>query len=286
MKSEHRHELETNWLAHHVAIWLDRAQPYNSLIVGGLLTIVILFFGISFFGGESSARQSAAWNSYNEAVEGNLPNLETLRESAEEYPDSPMQQWADITWADGQVAIASRYYIQNRALAMESLSRATGTYQGLLKESEDERLKGRAHFGLGRVYELQNELDKAREEYLAVKGGFQLLAEQRAAELEKPITKETYAWLATAQGPRRSAPTGPGTPGRQPGFAPGELDLPAATDESDSNISVDDLFQGIGETGDKDDPSAADRYDTEDATTGKSDAASDDAATDNAKPKE
>jgi hypothetical protein len=286
MKSEHRHELETNWLAHHVAIWLDRAQPYNSLIVGGLLTIVILFFGISFFGGESSARQSAAWNSYNEAVEGNLPNLETLRESAEEYPDSPMQQWADITWADGQVAIASRYYIQNRALAMESLSRATGTYQGLLKESEDERLKGRAHFGLGRVYELQNELDKAREEYLAVKGGFQLLAEQRAAELEKPITKETYAWLATAQGPRRSAPTGPGTPGRQPGFAPGELDLPAATDESDSNISVDDLFQGIGETGDKDDPSAADRYDTEDATTGKSDAASDDAAADNAKPKE
>ncbi len=79
MKSEHRHELETNWLAHHVAIWLNRLQPYNALIVGGLLAIAILFFSISFFSGESSARQSAAWNSYNQAVEGMLPNLETLR---------------------------------------------------------------------------------------------------------------------------------------------------------------------------------------------------------------
>ncbi|MEX2091023.1 MAG: hypothetical protein WD971_00020 [Pirellulales bacterium] len=292
MKSEHRHELETNWLAHHVAIWLDRLQPYNSLIVGSLLTIVILFFAYSFFGGESSARQSAAWSSYNQAVAGNLPNLETLHESAEEYPDSPMQQFADITWADGQVWMASRLFIQNRAAAMESLNRATGTYQGLLQESEDERLKGRAHFGLGRVYELRSDLDKAREEYLAVKGGFELLAQQRAKELEEQNTKEAYAWLATAEGPRRAAPAGPGTPGQRPGFAPGELDLPAAgttTNETGATMSIDELFQGIGETGDKDDPNVVDRYDSDETKsddTASTDAPADDSApTDDAKPK-
>jgi len=282
MKSEHRHELETNWLAHHVAIWLERLQPYNSLIVGTLLTIVILYFGYSFFGSESAARQSAAWNTYNEAVEGALPNLDRLHDAADEYPDSPMQQLADVTWADGQVSIASRYYIQNRAAATEALNRAIGTYQSLLKETEDERIQGRAHFGLARAYELQNELDKAREEYLAVKGGFALLAEQRAKQLDEQDTKDTYTWLATAEGPRRTAPAGPGTPGLRPGFAPGELDLPAAstaTGESGANISIDDLFRGIGETSDKDDPNVTDRYDGDESKT-------DDAPADDAQPQE
>jgi predicted negative regulator of RcsB-dependent stress response len=263
MKSEHRHELETNWLAHHTAIWLERLQPYNSLIVGGLLMVVIVLFTYSYFGGESSARQSAAWNSYNEAVEGLLPNLDRLRESAGEYPDSPMQHFADVTWADGQLAIASRYYIQNRAAALEAINHAIGTYQSLLRETDDERIKSRAHYGLGRVYELQNQLDKAREEYLAVKGGFAALAEERAKQLENQDTKEAYSWLSTAEGPRRAAPIGPGTPGQRPGFNPGEIELPPAsgsTNEAGPNVSIDDLFKGIGETSNKDDPNVTDRY--------------------------
>jgi predicted negative regulator of RcsB-dependent stress response len=254
MKSEHRHELETNWLAHHTAIWLERIQPYNSLIVGGLLALAVLMFAYSYFGGGSSTRQSAAWNSYNEAVEGIQPNLDRLHESADEYPDSPMQHYADITWADGQLAIASQLYILNRTASMEAVNRAIGAYQSLLRETEDERIASRAHYGLGRVYELQNELDKARTEYLAVKGGFAALAAERAKQLEKQDTKDVYAWLATAQGPRRTSPTGPGTPGQRPGFTPGEIELPSstsATEESAANISVDDLFQGIGETSNK-----------------------------------
>ncbi len=198
-----------------------------------------------------------------------------------------MQQLADVTWADGQVWMASRYFIQNRAAANEALSRAESTYQGLLQESEDERLQGRVHFGLGRVYELRSELDKAREEYLAVKGGFEVLAQQRAKELDEPDTKEAYAWLATAVAPRRTAPVGPGTPGQRPGFAPGELDLPAAgatTDESGANISVDELFEGIGETGDKDDPNVTDRYESDE--TKSEDSSSKDAPASDAKPKE
>jgi predicted negative regulator of RcsB-dependent stress response len=255
MKSEHRHELETNWLAHHVAIWLDKVQPYNSLIVGGLLALAAILFGYSYFGNESSTRQSDAWNSYNEAVGGMLPNLDKLDESADEYPDSPVQQLADITWADGQVAIASRYYLQNRKAADEAADRAIRTYQSLLSATDDQRIKSRAHFGLARVYELKNELDKAKAEYKLVTGGFAALAEQRLKDLDKPDTIAAYAWLATAESPRITAPAGPGIPGVSPGFTPGEIDLPAATtgttpatEEPAGNISIDDLFQGIGDT--------------------------------------
>jgi len=292
MKSETRHDLQTNWLAHHVALWIERVRPYNSLIVGGLLAVLVLLAAYSFFGGETSARQAAAWSSYNESVESPLPNLDRLHESADEYPDSPVQEFADITWADGQVAIASRYFIQNRTVANESLSRATGTYQSLLRETEDERIKSRAHFGLGRIYELQNELDKARAEYLAVTGGFVEIAKQRAKDLEKPSAKATYDWLATAEGPRRTAPTGPGTPGVRPGFTPGELDLPAETttdSETGANTSIDDLFQGIGETGNKNGADATDRYQGDATSTEespKSETPSQDPAADDAKPQE
>ncbi len=269
MKSEHRHELETNWLAHHVAIWIERVRPYNSLIVGGLLAIAVLLAAYSFFGGETSARQAAAWRSYNESVEGSLPNLDQLHESADEYPDSPVQEFADITWADGQVAIASRYFIQNRTAANEALNRATGAYQSLLRETDDERIKSRVHFGLARVYELQNDLEKARTEYQAVTGSFTELAKQRIKELEKPRIQKTYEWLATAEGPRRSAPSGPGTPGVRPGFTPGELELPAASstsDETSPNISIDDLFKGLDGTGNSDDAGAAERYESDETS--------------------
>lgn len=263
MKSEHRHELETNWLAHHAAIWIEKIQPYNSLIVGGVITILILMFAYSYFGGESSARQAAAWNSFNEAVEGGAPNIDRLREAAEEFPDSPMQQLADITWADGQLYLASRYYLANRAVSNEALNRAMATYQGLLRESRDERLEGRAHFGLARLYELQGDLDKARQEYKLVAGGFAAVAEERLKELDKADMKETYAWLATAEGPRRTSPIGPGVPGQQPQFTPGEIELPAAktpAEDTSTPISVDDLFEGIGGTAAPGEIEGVDRY--------------------------
>jgi len=245
MKSEHRHELETNWLAHHTAIWLEKLQPYNALIVGGLIVAALALFAYSFFSGETTARQAEAWNSYNEAVLGMVPNLDALRKSAGEYPDSPMQELADITWADGQLYIASRYFVQNRKASDEAASRAISTYQSLLSSSEDAQIKSRAHFGLARIYELRNELDKAREEYAKVEGGFKLIADERIKQLDKPEVKDTYAWLATAQSPLGGAPAGPGTPGLSPGFSPGEIELPDATGEDvtdEAAGSIDDLF--------------------------------------------
>lgn len=251
MKSEHRHELETNWLAHHTAIWLDRVQPYNGLIVGGLIVAALALFAYSFFSGESAARQAEAWNSYNQAVIGSNMNLELLRKSAGEYPDSPMQELADITWADGQLYLASRFYIQNRKAADEAANRATSTYESLLSDTESPAIRSRAHFGLGRIYELRNELDKAREEYGKVEGGFKMLADQRIEQLMKPAVADVFAWLATAQAPAGMAPSGPGTPGMSPGFSPGEIELPGASGESgnasDAGAAIDELFRGIGD---------------------------------------
>jgi hypothetical protein len=136
----------------------------------------------------------------------------------------------------------------------------------------------RAHLGLARVYEMQNELEKARQEYLKVKGGYQQFAQEQAERLATPEAQEAYAWLATAQAPRPRAPAGPGTPGQRPEFAaddfplPGEIPDAGATDgASDQSESFENLLKGFDLGFPKADE--ADRYKTSEENPATDDAA-------------
>ena len=224
MKSAHRHELETNALAQGLEGYVERAKPYIGKVAFGILAIVVILFAWSYVSSSSAARRGEAWDAYNLAVgSGSLPNLEVLRRAAEENPGTSMQRMADATWADGQVYVASRTYIMNRAAAKEALNKAAGAYQSVIATSDDERLTDRARLGLARVYEMQGDLDKAKAQYGQVTGSYAVYAKAQAERLSKPETKDTYAWLATAQPPAPKAPMGPGTPGQKPEFSPGKL---------------------------------------------------------------
>jgi len=265
MKSAHRHQLETNALAQRLDVFIERMRPYAATVAGVVVAVVVIMFIWSYVSGSSAARQGAAWDAYHRGVVAVPPNLEQLRRSAEEFPGTKMQELADVTWADGQVYNAARDYFYNREAAMEALRRATSRYQGILQTSNDERLVNRAHLGLARIYEMQNELEKARQEYLKVKGGYEEFAKQQAERLAKPEAQEAYAWLATAQAPRPRAPAGPGTPGQRPEFSAGDFPLPGETPDADTTDaapgeSVEELLKGFDLGFPKTDE--ADRYKT------------------------
>lgn len=248
MKSEHRHELETNALAKHLDHWLIRIQPYLGTVVAIVAVVVAALVGWSLYSGSTSSRQTEAWNEYNEAVLGEVPDLEKLHESAQEFPGSTMKELADITWADGQVWLASRQYIYQRSEANEALDRAQSAYEGVLRTTSDENLLNRARLGLARVYELRGEVDKARAEYEKVQGGFATIAQLRAERLKNDDAKATYEWLASAQPPRPRAPLGGGTPGQIPDFSVGDFSLPSATGQAPAGgdgASLDTLFEGL-----------------------------------------
>jgi hypothetical protein len=234
MKSAHRHQLETNALAQRLDVLIERLRPYAATVAGVIVVLVLVMFVWSYVSGSSAARQGAAWDAYHTAIGRVPPDLAKLRQTAEAYPETKMQQLADVTWADGQVWAASRDYFHNRDTAMEALRRATSTYQGILQTSDDQRLLNRAHLGLARVYEMQNELDKANQEYLKVTGGFQEFAQQQAERVASPEAKDAYAWLATAQAPRPKVPAGPGTPGQRPEFSAGDFPLPGESPDADA----------------------------------------------------
>ncbi len=249
MKSQHRHDLETNELAKWLTSKIDEVKPYSTPVLGVVIAVLVVLFGWSWLSGSSEARQQAAWAMYNQAVETPVPNLEGLRLAAEENPGTAVQLLADIAWADGQVYRASQLYIISRTEVDKALTGAESTYQSLLRSTKDQRLLGRVHLGLGRLYELRNELDKAREQYGAVEGDFAELAQQRVKELEKGQVQETCDWLAAAQPPRATPSTGLGTPGQRPDFSAPDMTLPSGTTEgtrptSDSLGPGDEEFFG------------------------------------------
>ena len=124
MKSAERHNLQTNVVAHGLEVALEKYRPYLSKILAGVIAIVALLFIYSYLTGSSAARQSGAWDSFNQAVGSQPINLEKLRETASENAGTPMQQMADVTWADGQVMMACDAYISNRKSANQALESA------------------------------------------------------------------------------------------------------------------------------------------------------------------
>jgi hypothetical protein len=226
MKAQHRHELETNALAKRLAVAVERLRPYTPMVAGVVIAGVLGLAILSYLSTESSARQGETWNTFNTSVEGLIPNLDRLKETAEENAGTPTQLWANATWADGQLWMACRAYVQDHTAAIDAANRARTVYEGLLQSTDNPQLMNRAQLGLGRVYELRNEPDKARDHYSAVTGAFAEYAKGRAETLAEQKTQDTYDWLASAPPQRRTQPAGVGTPGKRPDFSVGDLDIP------------------------------------------------------------
>jgi hypothetical protein len=137
---------------------------------------------------------------------------------------------------------------------MESLTKATSAYEGVIQSSHDDRQRNRAQLGLARVYEMQGKLDTAREAYSKVGGGYKQYAEMQADRLAQPKAKETYAWLESARPALPRAPWGPGTPGERPAFSEGDFALPGvegapgtpgAGGPAMPAASIEDLLKGL-----------------------------------------
>jgi hypothetical protein len=265
MKAEHRHELETNWLAKRLNVAIEQGRPYASTVVGIAAAVVLALLAWTYFAGSSSARHSEGWNTFNQAVIERQPDVERLRALAEEHPGTTMQELSDVTWADSQVWLAARNYLYDRTGAMEALEKASSRYQSVLGTSKDERLLNRAQLGMARIYEIRGELDKAREEYLKVKGGNEEYAKAQAERLATPESKETYAWLAKAQPARPRPMATQGVPGKEPDFSASDLALPGETPAGSApagtpaqDESLDKLLEGLnldfGAVDEKNDP--------------------------------
>ncbi len=258
MKSEHRHELETNELAKWLEIRIEQAKPYVAYIVAGVAALVVAVVAASYAGGRSAEKQERAWEAFALATYSRELDLSSLQEVAvsDEYAGSDVQEWAYLTWADRQVQLAAQAYLDNRERSTELLKPALSAYESVASLSADQQLVDRARLGLARVYEMQNQPDRAKQEYELVQGDFATVAAAAIRRLEDSSAAGDLAWLATAPLPRPPVSES-AVLGSDPTFG---VDIPGVSPEQQAEQkSLEEILGGFLPNG------AANRYGEEDA---------------------
>ena len=224
MKTERRHDLETNELARHMAGWIEKCKPHASQIFGTAIVVFGILILASLWGGAQRLGEEAAWDDYAAAMNSGDDYLYNLQQVVQNqaHTGTEMQEWAKVTLADMQTAQATQRYLLDRSESESLIEEATIVYEDLISSAKLEELRNRARFGLGRLYELQDRLDEAQEMYDAVVGDYELVARARSEYLTKPEVQEALKWLANAELPKREPG---GATGDKPSF---EAELPSA----------------------------------------------------------
>ncbi len=250
MKSEHRHELQTNELSAGLASWIDKVKPFTGQIITGAVLLALVYAGLAVWDARSAEKEKAAWDAYALALDTSDPEMKSLQRIAndDQYAGTKMQEWAYMGWADRQVLNAMGSYLFDRKITKDRLQGVSDIYEQFSSRAADPQIQNRARFGLARVYELQNKLDEARQQYLTVRGNLQPQASDRAKQLESKDVLEACSWLATAELPKRDLTGGQGATGARPEF---DADLPDAQSTLDviGEKSIEEL---LGDPGSED----------------------------------
>ena len=233
MKSERRHELQTNALADWLGTTIERVRPYETTLLGVALLAAMLAVAGAWWRYHSAAQAAEAWQGM---LAGN-PNV--LFNLMEQHSGTPVGSLAGLVAGDYSYVQGVQQRFTNRAASNDALAKAADCYQRVLAADTSPMAQERATFGLARVLETLNKLPEAEQGYKSVKerwphGEFAAWASRRLADLEKPATKEFYDEFARfdpkpspAGGdmPGKSSlskPDAPQEPAEEPLFRPGE----------------------------------------------------------------
>lgn len=244
MKSEERHELETNTLAKLLETGSDKAAPYASYIIYGLLALAAVWAIFRLTSSSIVAKQDAAWDAYTMAMYPFPADTDALRTAADQYKNKNQEvgEFAELAWADSQLALGCRDYFINKTAAMEALDNALAQYEEAAKQVKNPIVRSRAEFGLAKATEAKGEIAAAIALYNKVTGVYSELADSRAKLLEELKAQDIAGWLATAEGANR--PTS-GLGGAMPQFTPDGLELPSTDPAANTDTTAEDFFKTL-----------------------------------------
>jgi hypothetical protein len=234
MKSEKRHELQKNELADWIGNHAEGASEYFWPIVGGVVAAFALAVGIAYYLNTREAVAAVAWDKYYQA-HAEVERDAELQKVAKDYASSSAAQWAQIGYADLNLARGANLMFKDRSDASSKLKEAEIAYQAVIDNARDPEVITRAQFGMARTKETQCQPEEARKHYELVAKAEKdsplgKAAARSAARMADPETVEFLAWFAKAQ-PRKPTPVGHGgIPGLPPLNVP--TDLPERPDIS------------------------------------------------------
>jgi hypothetical protein len=225
MKSDRRHELQTNELANWLGRQYERHQGHLPAILWGVLAVVAVVVLVGLWGSRGSTSVSDAWEEYQI---GNIDPKGTpkrLKDLAEKYPNMDIALWARLDYADQLCYDGHAKLDIDRTIATTYLRDAQKNYELILQSPKalPEMIR-RAALAEAKCWELLGKRDKAIESYKSAAKRFATSypelsqdAASRASDLEQPEAADFYQWLASYE-PPASKPLN--LPGLGPLFPP------------------------------------------------------------------
>ena len=228
MKTERRHELQTNELADWLGTKTKQIRPYARVIVGILVLTSAAIFLLSFGAVQRKKTRESAWkNLFALQVEANSSfdplarsdYAQQLIDLSKQHEGSPVGAWALQSAGDINLALGSDLLWRDRDAAREKFQLALENYNGALAASEHDMLRQRSLQGLAQANEALNQLADAEGTYQQIIDKWPgtavaKAASERLAFLQRPSTGQFYDWFMRQKPIPPSLPTG--TPGQPP----------------------------------------------------------------------
>ena len=163
MRTERRHELQTNALADWIGSKTQQVQPYSRVVVGAVIAVAVVIFAIGYRARTNSAARAAGWEELYAAMISR--DLEELRHVHEKHADSEIGLWALQVTGDTLLNQGVVQLYEDREEADENLSLAHSNFELVTRKARDPMLQQRALYGLAQTHEARNEMDQAEKKY-------------------------------------------------------------------------------------------------------------------------
>ncbi len=212
MKTERRHQLQTNQLADQLGKTIESTKPYLKWIGIGVAAAIVLVLTVTFISHRQNVATGNAWAEYIQALSETDRQL-ALQDVATVYPGTAAATWAELAKADLNLGQGCQSIYQNKEEAEKLLNEAIEGYKSIVGSSpRDTFTAQRAQFGLGTAYETLGRLKEAREAYEEVLKRGETTAVARLAKEHLDLLKSDevqafYDWFVA----QKSMPTGPGS---------------------------------------------------------------------------
>lgn len=206
MKTERRHELQTNWLADRVGELLVVTKPYMKGVVGVLLAGLVVWAAFLIMARRSQAEEETGWNKLWDGLLGGSNAAEDLATLSESSPKRPTGQWALLILADNDLRNGVGLTFVEKKAGRDAIHNALDNYKTVLQNATDALVREHALYGVGRAQESLCNVADAQTAYEQVRtdyptGSYSARAKDRLDDLARESTKTRYDWFKTLEPP-------------------------------------------------------------------------------------
>ncbi len=226
MKSEERHQLQTNELETAAEKVREFVEEHGQNILIGIVAVAVIAGGLLWWMSSSKSESQRGWAEIMAAR-----SAEDYAAAADKFAGTEVGAWARLKQAESLLATGIQESFTHRSSAVSDLKEAKESFSMLTDGSGiPGEVQERALYGLARTQETISGKDTAAaiETYETLvrqfpQSVYKAEAESRIEQLKKESAQEFYAWFQE-QDPKpedRATPQDGGLPSGHPSITPG-----------------------------------------------------------------